>query len=80
LKGPRDYQIGFDLLCISASDPSSPIYFKKKSSGVYRPGFVVLSLDILPGTYDLLPSTFRAGEAGAFILTVACSASFDISR
>jgi len=80
LKGPRDYQIGFDLLCISAVDTGHANYFKKRSSGVYRPGFVVTSWEVVPGTYDLLPSTFRSGQEGPFFLDVACSASFNLSR
>jgi len=80
LKGPRDYQIGFDLLCISAADTASPHYFKKKSSGIYRPGFVICNWEVVAGTYDLLPSTYRAGQESSFFLNVACSASFQISR
>jgi len=80
LKGPRDYQIGFDLLCISAADTASPHYFKKKSSGIYRPGFVICNWEVVAGTYDLMPSTYRAGQESSFFLNVACSASFQISR
>jgi len=80
LKGPRTFQIGFDLLCISASDTSSPHYAKKKSSGVYRPGFVVCCMDVVAGTYDLLPSTYRPGEEAPFFLTAACSGSFQLTK
>ena len=53
LKGPKAYQIGFDILTISAKDTGSPHYFAKKSSGVYRPGYVITTLDIVPGTKEL---------------------------
>jgi hypothetical protein len=36
VKGPKQYQLGFDLICVSAVDRDSPHYFHKKSSGIYR--------------------------------------------
>ena len=45
-----------------------------------RPGFVVTSLDIVAGTYDILPSTFRPGQEGPFFLSVASTASFLLNK
>ena len=36
LKGPRQYQIGFDVYCMFASDETVKEAFGKKSSGPYR--------------------------------------------
>ena len=62
LKGPKQYQLGFDLITVSASDTSSQQYFKKKSSGLYRSGFVVVGLEAVAGTYDLVPSTYLPNQ------------------
>jgi len=80
LKGPKVYQIGFDILTTSAKETGSPHYFKKKSSGIYRPGFVVTTLDVVAGTYDILPSTFKPGQESPFFLSVASTASFLLSK
>jgi len=80
MKGPKVYQIGFDLITTSAKNTASPHYFKKKSSGIYRPGFVIVTLDVVAGTYDILPSTFKAGQEGHFFISVASTASFVFSK
>lgn len=37
LKGPKEYLIGFDIMCISLTDNDSlPGKFTKKSSGAFR--------------------------------------------
>ena len=80
LKGPKQYQIGFDVLNVTASDRNSEHYFTKKSSGLYRSGFVVLTVEAVAGVYDIIPSTFSPGQEGPFFLMVASSSSFKISK
>lgn len=64
LKGPKEFQIGFDVICVIANDSKSPKYFKRKGSGSYRSGFVVSTFDLAAGTYDVVPSTFHPGLYG----------------
>ena len=76
LKGPKQYQIGFDLVCvfINSDLKSCPKYFKMKPSGAYRTGYVMMVAELLPGTYDIVPTTFRPGQEGPFFLTISsCS-------
>eukprot|EP00092_Neocalanus_flemingeri_P004142 GFUD01004456.1.p1 GENE.GFUD01004456.1~~GFUD01004456.1.p1 ORF type:complete len:815 (-),score=258.12 GFUD01004456.1:609-3053(-) len=80
LKGPKQFQLGFDLLTVSATDTASPQYFKKKSSGVYRSGFVVYTMEAVAGTYELVPSTYTPGQEGPFFLMVASNSSFKLAR
>merc|ERR1719233_457447 len=80
LKGPKQFQLGVDLLTVTASDTASPHYFKKKSSGVYRSGFIVFTVDAVAGTYELIPSTYTPGQEGPFFLMVASNSSFKLTR
>ncbi|GLH15298.1 Uncharacterized protein GBIM_19783 [Gryllus bimaculatus] len=81
LKGPKQYQIGIEVVCVVCSDPNSPSAFKKKSSGPFRSGFVVLEIDTIPsGTYDVIPSTFFPGQEGPFFLTVKASSPVKLAR
>ncbi|KAK7862617.1 hypothetical protein R5R35_005653 [Gryllus longicercus] len=81
LKGPKQYQIGIEVVCVVCSDPNSPSAFKKKSSGPFRSGFVVLEIDTIPsGTYDIIPSTFFPGQEGPFFLTVKASSPVKLAR
>ena len=80
LKGPKQFQLGFDLVTVTASDTASPNYFRKKSSGLYRSGFVVVSLEVVAGTYELVPSTYLAQQESSFFLTVASSATFRLTK
>ena len=80
LKGPKQYQIGFDLLTVSASDKNSPQYFTKKSSGLYRSGFTVFTVEAVAGTYDIVPSTFSPAQEGPFFLLVASNSSFKLTK
>ena len=77
VKGPKQYQIGFDLVCvfISSELKSSPKYFKTKPSGPYRTGYVMMATELLPGTYDIVPTTFRPGQEGPFFLTIHTSSN-----
>jgi len=83
LKGPKQYQIGFDIVNLHHHhnpDKSHPNYFKLKQSGPYRSGYVVLSLELLAGTYDIIPTTFRPGQESAFFLTVQSSVQLKLHR
>ena len=80
LKGPKQYQIGFDLRTVVADDRESPLYFKNKQSGPYRPGFVVLALQLCAGTYDIIPSTFRPNQEGPFFLSVHASSPIKVGK
>ncbi|KAI9565626.1 hypothetical protein GHT06_009418 [Daphnia sinensis] len=72
LKGPKQFLIGFDVLCISlAENDSQAGAFTKKSSGAFRSGFVILELENVPaGLYHIVPSTFYPGQEGPFFLTI----------
>ena len=80
LRGPKEYQIGFDVICVVAGDVNSPKYFKKKNSGPYRSGFVISEISLTAGTYDLVPSTFYPGQEAAFFMTVRCTLPIKLSR
>ena len=73
-------QLGFDILTVSAGDRTSEHYFAKKSSGLYRSGFVVLTVEAVAGNYEVVPSTFSPGQEGPFFLTVASNSSFKLSK
>ena len=36
LKGPKQYQIGIDIMCVSTKEENSAGSFSRKSSGPYR--------------------------------------------
>lgn len=36
LKGPKQYQIGFEIVTVTLNDPDSPMAFKSVTSGPYR--------------------------------------------
>ena len=80
LKGPRDYQIGFDLQSVVVGNRDSPLYFKNKSCGVYRPGFIVSTLEVTAGTYDVIPTTFKPQQESPFFLTVQSSQPFKLAK
>ncbi|KAG6797685.1 calpain-7 [Apis mellifera caucasica] len=69
LKGPKQYQIGFDILTVVLNDSDVTTAFKMKSSGPFRSGFVYLELEEVPaGTYHIIPSTYVPGQEGHFFL------------
>ena len=80
LKAPKEFQIGFDVICVVANDTSSVKYFRKKNSGTYRSGFVVMPLELTPGTYDVTPSTFYPGQESSFFMTFRASIPIKVSR
>lgn len=80
LKAPKQFHIGFDIVCVVAGDKKSPLYFRKKSSEPYRSGFVVMPVDLTAGTYDIVPTTFQPGKESAFFLTVKSNVPLKITR
>lgn len=80
MKGPKEFNIGFDIACVIAGDKESPRYFKSKQSGAYRTGFVVLPMEVTAGTYDIVPTTFKPGQEGPFFLTVKSSSPFKLGK
>jgi len=80
LKGPKQFQIGLDLLTVQAADTKAEQYFKRKASGPYRSGFVVLTVEAVAGTYDIVPSTYSPGQEGPFFLLVASNSSFQLTK
>ena len=80
LKAPKEYQIGFDVICVVANDPKSPLYFKMKQSGPYRSGFVVNTIDVTAGTYDIVPSTFYPGQEAAFLMRIRSTIPVKLSK
>ena len=80
LKAPKEYQIGFDVICVIANDTKSPLYFKMKQSGPYRSGFVVNTIDVTAGTYDIVPSTFYPGQEAAFLMRIRSTIPVKLSK
>lgn len=81
LKGPKQYQMGFDLVMISVNNQNSKNQFTRKSSGCYRSGFVILPLNDVPaGVYHIIPSTFLPGQEGPFFLKVQASCPIKLGR
>ena len=80
LKAPKEFQIGFDIVCVVAGDTKSPRYFKMKQSGLYRSGFVVMTVELTAGTYDVVPSTYYPGKESSFFMTVRSTVPIKLSR
>ncbi len=73
----RQYSVGFDLICVSSNNSE----FKMTSSGDYRKGYCVLTIDSMPaGTYNIRPSTYLPGQESAFFLEVSSSHDFVFSQ
>ncbi|TGZ43145.1 Uncharacterized protein DBV15_11908 [Temnothorax longispinosus] len=69
LKGPKQYQIGFDINTVVLNDANAATAFKTKSSGPFRSGFVYLELEDVPaGTYHIIPSIYVPGQERPFFL------------
>lgn len=74
MKGPREYEIGFEVQISKVNDETITAPFNTKSSGPFRTGYVYMSLDNIPsGCLDIVPSTFVPGCIGPFILTIKAS-------
>ncbi|XP_023726800.1 calpain-7 isoform X2 [Cryptotermes secundus] len=81
LRGPKLYQIGLEIICVVVNDQNAPGAFKRKHSGPFRSGFVVLALEDVPaGTYSIVPSTFLPNQEGPFILTVKASCPISLAQ
>lgn len=81
LKGPQQYSVGFDIVCVGSNVTNNPKDFKQTSSGSFRKGFSVLPLNELSGgTYTIRPSTYLPGQEGPFILEISSSREFQINQ
>ncbi|XP_018046701.1 PREDICTED: calpain-7-like [Atta colombica] len=79
LKGPKQYQIGFDINTVILKDINAITAFKTKSSGPFRSGFVYLELEDVPaGTYHIIPSTYVPGQEGPFFLICKSSCNLQL--
>ena len=66
LRGPKVYQVGFEVTQLAG-----PERMEKTSSGTYRSGYCALEIEhMVPGTYLVMPTTFLPSQEGPFILTV----------
>ncbi|XP_047358341.1 calpain-7-like isoform X2 [Vespa velutina] len=80
LKGPKEYQIGFDIVMVTINNPNAEV-FKSKNSGSFRPGFVYLELERVPaGMYHIIPSTYLPGQEGPFFLICKSSCNLFLRR
>jgi len=74
LRAPKQFQVGFEVICLETKVSNAPGEFQKTETGSYRSGFCVLTLDNIPGgTYTIRPATFDPGRESAFFLNVASS-------
>lgn len=81
LRGPKQYSVGFEVICVSENVPSAPGAFKKITSGDFRPGFCVLQLsNISGGVYNIRPCTFKPGQDGPFFLDISSSGPFTVAK
>jgi calpain-7 len=81
LKGPKQYNVGFEVVAINLRDSSSPYKFDRVPSGSFRSGFTILKLVNVPaGTYNIIPATFYPNQKGPFFLTVQASCPIKLSK
>ncbi|KAG1687433.1 Calpain-7 [Nymphon striatum] len=81
IKGPKQYQVGFEVVCVSVNNTKAPGYFSRKVVSVFRSGFNMLTLEKVPsGVYNIIPSTFAPGQKGPFFLTIRSSCQFKVSH
>ncbi|XP_029166810.1 calpain-7-like isoform X1 [Nylanderia fulva] len=79
LKGPKQYQIGFDINTVVLNDVNATTAFQTKTSGAFRSGFVYLELQDVPaGTYHIIPSTYIPGQEGPFFLISKSSCNLQL--
>lgn len=66
LRGPKVYQVGFEVTQLSGVEK-----LDKMSSGTYRSGYCYLEIrETPPGTYLIVPTTFLPGQESPFFVTV----------
>ncbi|CAG5117369.1 unnamed protein product [Candidula unifasciata] len=81
LLGPKQYSVGFEVICVSENVANAPGAFKKTTSGDFRPGYCVLQLsNISGGVYNVRPCTFKAGNEGPFFLDFSCSTAYTVHQ
>jgi calpain-7 len=74
LLAPKQFQVGFEIICTETKVSNAPGEFHKADSGSYRSGFCVVTLDNIPGgTYTIRPATFDQNRESNFFLNVASS-------
>lgn len=79
LRGPKLYQVGFEIFVHSLDDPNVTAPFVSKATGNYRSGYCVLDLNDMPaGTYHIMPSTYLPGQESPFILSVKATTNLSI--
>lgn len=79
LRGPKVYQVGFEIVVVSLDDPNVTAPFVSKVTGNYRSGYCVLDLNDIPaGTYHIIPSTFLPGQESPFILDVKATTNISL--
>lgn len=78
-RGPKVFQVGFELTVASLDDPNVTAPFVTKTTGNYRSGYCVLDLNDIPaGTYYLIPSTFLPGQISPFILNIKSTTNVSV--
>lgn len=81
LKGPKQYQIGFEVFAVELNDEASPEQFQSRTSGPFRSGFVYLEIaDVAPGTYHIVPATFLPFQEGPFFITCKASCGIQLNK
>ena len=81
LRAPKQFQVGFEVICTETKVSNAPGEFHKTESGSYRSGFCVLTLDNIPGgTYTIRPATFEPKCESPFFLHVASSHPCTITK
>ncbi|CAO4369881.1 unnamed protein product [Caenorhabditis nigoni] len=75
LKAPKQFCVNLEMKQHSSD---RTIFLETKSSGAYRPGYTVLTVEKVPaGTYYVKAATYTAGEKGPYILRVDSTCKFD---
>ncbi|EGT51962.1 hypothetical protein CAEBREN_14790 [Caenorhabditis brenneri] len=76
LKAPKQFCVNLEMKQHSSD---RTVFLETKSSGAYRPGYTVLTLEKVPaGTYYVRIATYTAGDKGPFILRVDSTCKFDL--
>uniref|UniRef100_H2YUD5 Calpain catalytic domain-containing protein n=1 Tax=Ciona savignyi TaxID=51511 RepID=H2YUD5_CIOSA len=70
LRAPKDYNNGFDIICVE-TNAEKP--FNKTTSGSFRPGYSALEISVPCGVYNIIPCTFSAQQLGHFFLDIGSS-------
>lgn len=80
LKGPKQYQIGIEIVIQKVNDETITAPFRTKSSNPYRSGYVVMELNNIPGgVLQIIPSTYLPNQEGPFIISVKASSEIKLN-